>query len=280
MSVQIQTPNITAQTDRERISQMQSYLYQMAKQLQWAFDTLDSGSMSTGPVTVMTPKKEKAQAADPLATFASLKSLIIKSADIVNAYYDTISSRLEGLYVAQSDFGIYAQETSQEIEGNSEGIKQLFTNNQTIVSQIGGLTTNVEGLTTNAEGLSGRIDGLSEDAKKVSASVDDLYAQSILTNAYIKTGLLFYAEDGTPVYGLEIGQTNTDADGNSAFDKFARFSADRLSFFDQNDVEVAYISDYKLYITNAEITGTLYLTERFKIYYNHGLAFQWTGGGS
>ena len=45
-------------------------------------------------------------------------------------------------------------------------------------------------------------------------------------------------------------------------------------------VEVAYISDYKLYITNAEISGSLWLSGKFKIYYNGGLAFQWIGGES
>ena len=80
-----------------------------------------------------------------------------------------------------------------------------------------------------------------------------------------------------PVYGLEFGQTNS-VDGETVFDKFARFAADRLSFFDSNDVEVAYISDYKLYITNAEISGSLWLSGKFKIYYNGGLAFQWIGG--
>ena len=94
---------------------------------------------------------------------------------------------------------------------------------------------------------------------------------------YAQRGFLYYKENGTPVYGLEIGQTNS-VDGQNVFDKFARFASDRLSFFDSNDVEVAYISDYKLYITNAEITGSLWLSGKFKIYYNGGLAFQWIGG--
>lgn len=257
MSVQIKTPNITGGTDREKLAQIQSYLYQMAKQLQWAFDTIEPGTQSTAATNANTGGKGKAAAADPLKTFAGLKNLIIKSADIVDAYYDEINSRLEGVYVAQSDFGTYVQETALDIQGNSESINQLYSNNQTVVT---------------------RVDGLAEETKNISEYIDELHVQSLLTNAYIKSGLLYYADDGTPVYGLEIGQTNS-VDGESVFDKFARFASDRLSFFDRNDVEVAYISDYKLYITNAEITGTLYLSGKFKIYYNNGLAFQWTGGG-
>ena len=129
------------------------------------------------------------------------------------------------------------------------------------------------------DGLSDQVKDLADNSKSMGKSLDDLYQQTLLTNAYIKSGLLYYKENGTPVYGLEIGQTNS-VDGQNVFDKFARFASDRLSFFDRNDVEVAYVSDYKLYITNAEITGSLWLSGRFKIYFNNGLAFQWTGGNS
>jgi hypothetical protein len=257
MSIQIPKPNITASDDRQRLRQIQSYLYKMAQQLQWAFDTLETGTAgSSAQIQTMTSNAGKKEKTDPAATFASLKNLIIKSADIVNAYYDTISSRLEGLYVAQSDFGTYVQETALEIEGNSEQISQLFVNNQTIIGKT--------------EDLQSELDGLE-------GTVDELYVQAIETKAYIKSGLLAYDDNGAPIYGLEIGQTNS-VDGVDDFDKFARFSADRLSFFDRNDVEVAYISDYKLYITNAEITGSLWLSGKFKLYYNGGLAFQWIGG--
>lgn len=241
MSIQIQTPNITGETDRETLRQIRSYLYRMANQLQWAFDTLQtSGSSSDGPV-LPTVRQETAKT-DPASTFAGIKGLIIKSADIVDAYYAQISHRLEGQYVARSDFGTYREQTAQDIQANSTSIRQLFT-----------------------------------DTRSISDTVEGLYDSIIGTNAYLKSGLLEEGADGTPVYGLEIGQTNS-VDGQKVFDKFARFTADRLSFFDSNDVEVAYISDYKLYITNAEVTGSLWLSGKFKICYNGGLAFQWIGG--
>ena len=242
MSVQIKTPNITAATDQERLQQIQSYLYQMAQQLQWAFDTIDTGGSTGTAVSVSTQARQGAAAADPASTFSGIKDLIIKSADIVSAYYAQISKRLEGVYVAQSDFGTYTQETALEIQANSQSIQQLYTNTQ-----------------------------------ELSGTVDTLYDSYIGTNAYLKSGVLDEKADGTPIYGLEIGQRNT-VGGTDVFDKFARFTADRLSFYDSSDVEVAYISDYKLYITNAEITGSLWLSGRFKIYYKGGLAFQWIGG--
>ena len=66
------------------------------------------------------------------------------------------------------------------------------------------------------------------------------------------------SDDGAPVYGLEIGQ-RTEIDGVETFNKYARFTSEKLSFYDSNDNEVAYISDKKLYITHVEITGSLSL---------------------
>ena len=90
------------------------------------------------------------------------------------------------------------------------------------------------------------------------------------------SGRLYDREDGTPVFGLEIGQTHV-RDGETVFDQFARFTPERLSFFERNDTEVAYISDYKLFITNAQITGTLQLGQ-FRLDTAQGLAWIWMGG--
>ena len=108
-----------------------------------------------------------------------------------------------------------------------------------------------------------------QDMQKVIADVET----TLETNAYIRTGLLFYSDDGFPVYGLELGQKN-EANGVEVFNKFAMFTADKLSFYDQNENEVAYISDQKLYITEAHITGALTLG-RYYISTANGLAFKW-----
>ncbi len=272
--IDIRLPNISAEDEKEQLLQMRSYLYQLAQQLNWAFSTVSSGSASGQTVL---PSMQGGNDAggnnriNPQKTFAALKDLIIKSADIVEAYYDKINAKLEGLYVAQSDFGIYAEQTANEINANSTGIEQLYENNRTIV-------TTVDVLEGNVRSTSEDVGRNSKEISSLAAEVGELYAQTIKTRAYVKTGLLYEDSSGIPVYGLEIGQTN-DVNGVNVFSKFARFSADRLSFYDRNDTEVAYISDYRLYITNAEITGALTLTGRFKIYYRGGLAFQWIGGG-
>lgn len=325
--IDIRQPNISAENPEKQVIQMRSYLYQLAQQLQWAFSTVSSAeSGNSGNVSPTSGGNVTVNAKiDPQKTFAALKDLIIKSADIVNAYYDQINTKLEGVYLSKSDFGIYAEQTNADISANSTGVSQLYENNRTIILNIQSLDESVQeefgrvydtasdlnsdierveaganslsgsvkrleenaqslsgavgDLETNAQNLSGTVSQIAEKTSQMEETVGQIYASTLETNAYIKTGMLYEDEHGIPVYGLEVGQTN-DVNGVNVFTKFARFSSDRLSFYDRNDTEVAFISDYRLYITNAEVTGALTLTGKFKIFYDHGLAFQWIGGGS
>ena len=219
-SFDIKFPNITASNDAGTIEQIRSYLYQLAEQLKWALNSIDSGGTKTLQQSSQA-REEILPEKEAQATFKSIKSLIIKSADIVNAYYEEISKRFEGEYVAQSDFGTFVELTNQTIITNSTGIENLFSSMQELITDIENIESNL-----------------------------------IEVNAHIKSGLLGYDENEVPIYGLEIGQIN-EIDGEKVFDKYARFTSDRLSFYDQNDAEVAYISDYKLYIRNVEIKGSL-----------------------
>lgn len=243
MSIDIRFPNITAHDEAGQLLQVKSYLHQLVEQLNWALMTIESGSSSSvvdangNPITKGAEKKE-----DPVSSFNSIKALIIKSADIVNAYYEEINKRLQGQYVAESDFGTFSEQTTQDIEANSEAIEQAFTNIQQILS-----------------------------------SVESIENSMIEVNAYINSGHLYDDENGVPIYGLEIGQRN-EVDGEVVFNKYARFVADKLSFYDQNDSEVAYISDYKLYITHAEITGSLTLGA-FRIDTSRGFTLKYAGRG-
>lgn len=240
----IRLPNITGKTQQEQLAQIRSYLYQFSSELQWAFDTLEKGTGSvavsraeTATPTVLSPE-QKAE-----ADFNEIKALIIKSADIVNAYYETIEKKLNSEYTAVSpEFGTYWEKAQNQIEANSAAITQNY-------SLIQG------------------IDGEMEDIRR--------------TNAYIKTGHIDTDtdDDGNdiPVYGVEVGQTTTDKDGNDVFNKFARFTAEKLSFHDKSGTEIAWVSGYMLYITNAEILGNLKLG-KFLLDTSNGLAFKWAGG--
>lgn len=241
MGVNIRLPQINGKDEREQLAQVKSYLYQLAQELQWAMDNLNTTS---GNVVVVKPQSGGAALTeiDEEKTFNAVKSLIIKSADIVDAYYENISKRLDGEYVATSDFGTFKEKTSLDIVANSTSITNLFSNIQEIVS-----------------------------------NVQDIESAMISVNAHIRSGLLYTDDSGVPIYGLEIGQKN-EVDGVEVFNKYAQFTSDKLSFYDSNAVEVAYISDYKLYITNAEINGTLTLGA-FQINTTKGFRLKYVGRG-
>lgn len=233
----IEYPNITAPDQAAKLEQVRSYLFKLVDQLNYAMN-FGSNTGSSQQQIVRSGGQAVEEKDDSQATFNSIKSLIIASADVVNAYYDKIVKRLEGVYVAESDFGTYKQQTSQTIEATSQSVASLFTN----------------------------IEEINTDIKNVDNYLVDVRAS-------IKAGELYTDDNGDPVYGLEVGQRNI-VDGVETFNKYARFTSDRLSFYNQNDTEVAYISGYKLYITHAEVTGTLTLG-RYVLDTENGLAFKW-----
>ena len=254
MSVDLRMPNITAATEKEQLAQIRSYLYQFIPQLQWALNNIETAS-SQGYVVQQTTRVKETTTAPSSAgvNFNDLKALIIKSADIVEAYYEEISQRLEGLYVAESDFGTYAEQTAQVINQNSSYVEQLLGNVQTIQSNIDGFNDKI-----------------------------------LESQAHIRSGTLYYDDEGFPVVGLEIGQRKKK-DGEEVFDQFARFTADKLSFYDKGGKELAYISDDKLYINKVEIKsiGTTDTDASYKIggyvdmvSADGGVVTKWVGGNA
>jgi hypothetical protein len=218
MSIDLRLPVIKG-TDREQLTQIRSYLYQLVPQLEFALQ--NAGSAETTSYVVSAQSKVTSSPSSSFnaeVAFVELKPLIIKSAEIVQAYYNEISHMISGEYVAKSDFGTFTEQMEQKITQSSTEVEQTFKDIQQIFSDIENISF------TLAE-----------------------------ANAHLRSGLLYYDDDGVPVYGLEIGQRNT-VDGEEVFNKYARFTSDRLSFYDQNGSEVAYISDYKLYIRSLEIT--------------------------
>ena len=80
-----------------------------------------------------------------------------------------------------------------------------------------------------------------------------------------------YDSNGNAVYGIEVGETNHDG----AFLKYARFISDRLSFFDLNGDEVAYIGAGCLYVNGKTVfLGEIQLGG-YKTDTTDGLAFTW-----
>lgn len=212
-------PNITGDTDTKQLQQLKSYLYQLVEQMNNAANQTQTQTGSVNFTVATAPAEKKT---DPLESFAAIKGLIIKSADIVNAYCEKIEKKLSGVYVAQSEFGDYVRKTENALIATDTYTQQCFSHLEQIIT--------------------------------------DAQTREQETKAYIRTGLLFYAgkedslPEGTPVYGVEVGQEN-----DGAFRCFGRFTAYGMTFYDENGTPAAQIAQGKLRIPQAvvELSFTL-----------------------
>ncbi len=248
----LRLPNIQGKTEAEQLNQVKSYLLQLVGELNWALDTAETsnGGNKTTTVTYQHGAPKTAQEAEE--TFNSIKALIIKSADIVKAYETTIFSDFKGQYFADSDFGTYVEETSRKVVENSKVVTETYENVQKITKEDG----------------TGRLDVLEEDVRT--------------TNAYIKRGHLYYDDNGESVVGIEIGETSEDG----VFRQYARFTSEKLSFYDVSGNLVAYIGSGNsdkddtncLYITGKAVFQSKILFGNYSADTSDGLAFTWIGG--
>ena len=207
--IEIRPPQLTGGTPQQQLEQLQRYLTALAQQLQFAFDAVQGGSPEIMAAAAPQPRAQEQQRQE---TLRQLKALILKSAQVTQVLEQQVSKRLEGKYVAVSQFGTYCQETRQTLEANSRELKQTFQNVQQLESTVAGLGSAVREV-----------------------------------NASIRTGEI---ADG--IYGVEIGQQERE-EGIIRFRRYARLTAEKLSFYDSNEIEVAYVSNRRLYVTAAEI---------------------------
>ena len=136
MGIDIRLPNITATDTDGKLSQMQSYMHQLVEQLNWALATVDNAISGNTSNVVMASNSASKSDEEAIDTFNSIKALIIKSADIVSAYEETMREDFNGEYVAVSEFGTYTEKTDLAIETNSKGVSELYTNVQTIGNDV------------------------------------------------------------------------------------------------------------------------------------------------
>lgn len=257
MGVDLRLPNINATTTEGQISQMRSYIVQLAEQLNWAFNSISNGE------TMSSYRESQSAAAivnqhagsqggtsqnSPDKTFSDIKSLIIKSADIVEAYYKEFGVLLEteGKYLAVSDFGEYREETKKTIEDNYNGLEQKYENLQSLVN------------------------GINQTVDKIS------------TNAVIKEGLLNYVtigeHEGVPIYGIQVHQTSLDENGEEIINMIAQLSAEGLEIYGDRDSDIptAIFKNNTMYVSHAEVVNSIKIGG-YRVKNNKGLSFKWEG---
>ena len=145
----------------------------------------------------------------------------------------------------------------------SKTVDGLIIKNEDLDGKVSGLEMTTESIKSYVEEsfVSGEDfekykSEVTQTSKDITERFESLNKYKEETCAHIKTGLLYETEDHQPVYGMEIGQRNKDANGNETFNQYARFTADKLSFFDQGGNEVTQIGDKKMAVTNIEVTGS------------------------
>lgn len=205
-------------------------LEQMYRYLQTMSDKLNEAlfSISTENFTVETRSQIEAAGSTAVdekirKSQTTVRSLIVKSAEIVRHEMEEISTRLEDRYLAISDqFGTLEREMTATIEANAAGIRQNYDYIEDMQSRVEG----VEGYTRH-------------------------------NSEYIFSGLIGLDSSGNPIYGIAIGEgiTQYDSDGNAVINdnaKVATFTKERLSFW-QGNTEMAYFSDQMLYVNEMRV---------------------------
>lgn len=253
MGIDIRLPNITATDSAGQVAQMRSYLYQFAEQLQWALNTMEKGVGAEevelkNAVGKAVEKTEEAKAQD---TFNSIKDLIIKSADIVEAYYEQIELlHLKGEYAAKSDFGDYTEKTDAKLKATSEYIEGKFTKTETI----------------DGEEVTSELD-LADIDRRVRKQ------EGTIRFGNVKTTL---TADGETI-GIEIGEIDTIND--VATKRFATFSAAGVELYggSADSKPLVTISNSKLTIYSAEFAGFVKMGQ-YRLDLQNGIAFKWEEG--
>lgn len=239
----ITLPNITAQDEASQLIELKNYLYQMVEQINFAFNAIEkaeNGDASNIVISGSNPIAEKDNEA--LRNFNEIKSLIVKSGEVVTALYDQVETRLSSIYVAKSDFGTYTDAQGQVITVTAADLKQSLQRLEIITDTLGNVT------------------------------------DTMVTNANIRSGIIDEdPQTGIPVIGIELGQ-RTERDGEEVFNKYARFTSDGVYFYvGSNEKATAYMTGQTLYITEAHIIDSMYLGGYY-LDLTNGIAFRWAGG--
>ena len=231
-----------------------NYLYQLAEYL-----SLQTWAKEEEPQTVETVVRKSEEEAALGSQYDAIKSLIIKTADTIRvketiegllSSVEELNGKLSKEYVAVSDFGVYLERLNAQISVDPDAIEQYYK----FFSE-----------------LKANVDAISADFQNY----------KVETEGYIRTGIVYYEDNGVPVFGVAVGQnlTTVEVDGETVVEQKnfrATYTANKLSFW-QDAVEVAYVSNNRLYIANITALGKVTIG-KWDIDPSVGLAFKWIGG--
>ena len=212
-------PPELAGREEDQLRQLQRYLSAMSDKLNQALMTITIEQMTPEAREAISGAKETSE-----KNYTSLKTMIVKTAEVVRHEMDEITARLQDEYEALSDqFGTYQRNLTSQITATANGILQQY-------------------------GFEERITGLENDTESFQRRI----------NQYIFSGLV---DEVNGKYGIAIGENVTayDAQGNQYLNtarKTATFTMDELAFW-QGETKLAYFSDHVFHIANGEVTDSM-----------------------
>ena len=249
----ISMPPTPVGTQQQIAAQQYSYLFQLVQQLNVALASIEGGTATgsgvAGGGSVQNAPASTAGLTQLREQVENLRDLVIKTAEEVEKTSQSITAQVSEQYVAQSDFGNYVQRLSAYLEANPDALTQYY--------------------------------GFGAELQANVAAVDAAFTHYKLdTQGYIRTGIVAYEGD-VPVYGVAVGQnlTTTEVDGETVVEQNdfrAVFTPRRLGFW-QDETEVAYLSDNRLYITDITVLAGLSVGP-WRMESTDGLTWQWMGG--
>ena len=236
-------PNLTAEDNGQLLYQMKNYLSCLYRDLNRALSALESQAVVLPVSVASTQNSQSSQSVQAGPGFESLKALILRSADIVQSYADGAEKLLSGKFVAKSSFGTYQEEISRQILETANLTQENLNSIRTIFDTLDQVVSTRESV------------------------------------GYLRMGELEIDSEGFPVVGLEVGQTRLE-DNVPVFSKFARFTPQRLSFYDEQGQEAAWLSGQVLCIQKAQIHGQLQVGSFVTSVASNGLVTRYVGANN
>lgn len=212
--------------------QLYNWLFRVSQDLNLALNSIDEQNMTPNAARALTAGGNASAVAEKeiSTATATLKGLIVKNADIVREEMQRIEAELHGEYTALSgEFGEYKDDTDATLTALPGSITQSILNSQTITD------------------LQGAV-------------------ERILTEGYIKMGIIGHKTDLTPIIGIAIGQnvqtTGTETYGGVTYDVIKMdqalgvYTAEGLEFW-QGGNKIAWLYQGKMHINDAMIDNTI-----------------------
>lgn len=241
------TPPVLQGTSSRQLEDVRRYLFRLVEQLNSSADSLPGGvqavyapAASSGKVRTVGEKTKLNQVQE------ELKTLIIKTASVIQKSVDALQTRLESEYVAQSEFGTFRETMSNEITATAQGLEQSFRTYSEIMDNY--ITTTNGYIRQGVVGYEG-----------LTPVIGIAIGQDIKVTGAKET-----------VGGVEYETIDTTQN-------MSIWTADKLSFY-VSGREVAYFANDALTVTNIH-TGSITMGS-WTVDASGGYSIRWTGENS